>query len=268
MDFEVNYIVFILVISFLVVCLVILLAVDLTMVFSYKKKKIENEAKLRAEQFNSSLKEIENKNLEAILNALEEERERISKDIHDRIGAGISTAKLYFKGIEKLVENTDQKLDDNFLKVNEVLDNSIAEVRKISHHMSAGILADFGLKTALQELKETVEGSGEVTFGLMVTGINERLPKNIEINLYRIIQELVNNTIKHSGAKAIDLDLSKGGNQLLLKYKDDGTGFILEKISQGMGLRNLESRAKSIGAVAELASNNGFEYKMSLKYPE
>lgn len=226
--------------------------------FTQRRKRIANQLVIEKQYFTEQMQEQENKNLESILNALENERERISKDIHDRIGAGISTAKLYFKGIEKLMEKSDQKLDENFSKVNEVLDSSISEVRKISHNMSAGVLSDFGLKTALKELKETVEGTGEITFRLVLDGLNERLDSRVEINLYRIVQELVNNTIKHAEAKKIYLSMVQNDKVIVCEYSDNGISFDLNLVKKGMGIRNIKNRVASLNAKIEFKGSQVF----------
>ena len=210
-----------------------------------KRKNAQQSLVMEKQKFSQQIEQQENKNLQAILDALEEERTRIAADIHDRIGAGISTAKLYFEGMKELVGKGNKQIEENFKHVDELLSTSIGEVRKVSHNMISGVLGDFGLVPALQDLQETIQKSGKIEF-FIETNVGERLEKNIEINVYRVIQELVSNSIKHAQCTSIHISLKDQDNNLVVSYKDNGIGFSPSKASNGLGHKNISSRIVSL----------------------
>ena len=265
MDQKLEYITFIVVISTLLAAFLLFIIIDLVLMYRNRKKMLEERLEFEKQKFEQIIERQENQNLQAILDALENERKRIAADIHDRIGSGISTAKLYFEGIQRLVQTNDEKTQENFEKVTSLLEHSISEVRKVSHNIISGSLADFGLITALQDLKESINASKKLTLHFTHDGFNERVEKDIEINLYRVIQELINNTIKHANASEIKLDLKLEKNQLHLSYSDNGKG-IKEKIKDpGIGINNIQLRIKNLlGQCETLNQVEGYHFKATI----
>lgn len=225
----------------------LLIGLVLALLFNRKNVRIQNELNMEREKFERQMEQSENKNLQAILDALESDRIRIAQDLHDRIGAGISTAKLYFEGIKDLLQKDKSKLENNFQKVDEVLTQSLEEVRNVSRNMTNGVLADFGLVPAISDLKETIEATGKIIFNFEENLEGERLERNQEINLYRIIQELVGNTIKHAEAGRIETKIQRSNNILNIEYLDNGIGYNILENSQGLGLQNIVSRMSKLG---------------------
>jgi signal transduction histidine kinase len=247
MDETINHITFIVAMSSLVVAFLLFIILDIVLIYRGNKKLLEEKLKMERQLFTQKVEQEENKNLQAILDALEEERERIAQDLHDRVGAGISTAKLYFEGIKEILSKGNNNLETNFIKVDELLTTSIDEVRKVSRNITSGVLADFGLVPALQDLKETMQSSGQLTFNLDIRDLNQRFDKKIEINVYRIIQELISNSIKHANCSSITLIFSHSSDILTLSYTDDGEGFKPQKITSGLGQKNILARLDSLG---------------------
>lgn len=247
MDETINHITFIVSMSSLVVAFLLFIILDLVLIYRGNKKLLEEKLKMERQLFTQQVEQEENKNLQAILDALEDERERIAQDLHDRVGAGISTAKLYFEGIKEILSKGNNNLETNFIKVDELLTTSIDEVRKVSRNITSGVLADFGLVPALQDLKETMQSSGQLNFNLDIQDLNQRFDKKIEINVYRIIQELITNSIKHANCSSITLMFSHSSDILTLSYTDDGEGFKPQKITSGLGQKNILARLDSLG---------------------
>ncbi|PCJ65341.1 MAG: hypothetical protein COA58_10810 [Bacteroidetes bacterium] len=214
--------------------------------FNQKRKATQQELTMEKQNFSQRIEQQENKNLQAILDALENERTRIAQDIHDRIGAGISTVKLYFEGIKELVGKGDKQVEENFKHVDQLLATSISELRKVSHNMISGVLADFGLVPALQGLRDTIQSSGKISCTLDTKGLESRLDKNIGINVYRIVQELISNSIKYSDCTDIAIEMQQLEGQLTLRYTDNGKGFDPNKINIGLGYKNIQSRITSL----------------------
>jgi signal transduction histidine kinase len=266
MDETINHITFIVAMSSLVVAFLLFIILDLVLIYQGNKKLLEEKLKMERQLFTQKVEQEENKNLQAILDALEDERERIAQDLHDRVGAGISTAKLYFEAIKEVVSKGNNNLESNFIKVDELLTISIEEVRKVSRNITSGVLADFGLVPALQDLKETIQSSGQMACTLDTKGLENRLDKNTEINVYRIIQELISNSIKYGECTSISIEMQQSADQLILTYTDNGNGFDPNKIITGLGHKNVQSRIKSLkgSLINKSEIHKGASYQVSI----
>lgn len=207
-----------------------------------------NRRKAQAEKDAAIISEREN-GLRAMITATEEERKRIAKDLHDGIVQSLTGLSLRF---QKLVE-PDSDFSDSQKQEMEVskqmLDDSITELRSISHQMMPRVLSELGLVPAIDDMLGKSLGNTEILYEFEELRVgNERFNENIEVSLYRICQELVNNIIKHSNAKAVSVQLLKTKTHLVLVVEDNGLGFDLNNpdIQNGIGLMNISSRAKAI----------------------
>lgn len=193
-------------------------------------------------------KQMERKILRAVINAEERERERIAKEIHDDLGPLMSTIKLYVNEMESGDMEEGERRE--FLgRTNEILDEAIASTRAIANNLTPRVIIDFGLVRAVESFCKKINISQKVKI-IYETSITERFEQTIELVLYRVITELLNNSLKHARAEKIEIYLEKLENILQLTYMDDGIGFSLDKVlseeSSGMGLKNIISRLESI----------------------
>ncbi|MBK9791740.1 MAG: tetratricopeptide repeat protein [Sphingobacteriales bacterium] len=186
------------------------------------------------------------KELEAtktVLKVQEEERGRVAKDLHDGLGGMLSGIKLNLSAMKGnvILQQQDAGL---FAKSIEQLDNAISEMRRVAHNMMPESLLKFGLTQAIQDYCESINESKIVKLTFKDFGLNERLESSVEIVLYRIIQELVNNSIKHAQAKNTVIQLVKNSANITLTVEDDGNGFDINKFDKlkGFGLTNIQSR--------------------------
>ncbi|HET8860104.1 sensor histidine kinase [Marivirga sp.] len=228
---------------FLGLSLVLILLIISTVWFFLQKQ--EYLKKLKNEEISNMKREQELKELNAMMHGQEEERNRIASDLHDRLGARLSSIKLLFQSEQnKTSSNFNYKLLDN---VNE----AIKEVREISHNLSTDMLTRFGLETALHDMIKTINETEQIQAELSVYGLQERLPLEIERNVYHIALELINNTIKHAQANTITLQISQADHEINLFYEDDGIGFDIQNVvDSGMGMRSIYARVNTInGAV-------------------
>lgn len=204
--------------------------------------------------------------LEASIQGQEQERLRIAKDLHDDVGTMLTTAKVYFEQFStKDDADSRSKLS---VKMKELLGGTIQSVREISHDLRPVILERLGLDEAIQSLVATLNESAETELKYTKHGSLE-LTKDQEIHLYRIIQELITNSMKHAQPKQITILLLAEGDTLFLNYSDDGIGIDIDEVNskKGIGLKNIESRLSLIsGEINYLNSTPGFhaEIKMSL----
>ena len=230
------------------------------------QKNLEaQEAKVQELVQNQALKSID-----AMLEGQENERVRVARDLHDRLGSTMSMIKLHYSEVVDQLENVQLVNQSNFLMVNDLVDEAISEVRRISHNMSAGTLMEYGLVPALYELKNTIESSRKIELILHVFNLDFRLKSVAEINLYRVIQEMVNNTLKHAQATQIEISLTKRDNVLSLMYDDNGVGVKpenLEEYKSGMGLKNIKSRIEKLEGKVHLNSELGKGIHYDIEIP-
>lgn len=207
-----------------------------------------NKQKAQSEKDAAIIEERE-RGLDGIINATEEERKRIAKDLHDGIVQTLTGLRLkldkQIRGLPDISEEKKAELKDGV----GILDDAIAETRGISHQMMPRALSEAGLIPALQDMLEKSLGQTEIKFEFEEHGIGDkRFDERMEISLYRISQELVNNIIKHSGAKAVSVQLLATKSHLILVVEDNGKGFEFGDPStqNGIGLMNINTRAQSV----------------------
>ncbi|MEZ5195471.1 MAG: tetratricopeptide repeat protein [Bacteroidales bacterium] len=224
----------------------------LFVLFQYKSRK----DKIISEQKIVQLEE-EKKLLaaRAIVEGQEEERKRIAKDLHDGLGVILSTVKMHFSLLKEKSPDNKPLIE----KASKLLEQATGDVRRISHNMMPGLLTKLGLYEAAEELFDKVNEIEGLEAHIRIEGEQARLPENTEIMLYRIIQEMVNNTIKHANAKNLVLSMEINPGQLLLKYSDDGTGFnVDDKLAQkSIGLSSIQSRVSFLNGTEEIESSEG-----------
>lgn len=237
----------------------------------FQKEKIkhrDNQIKIKQQEIDSFLKSQEINVINNMLDLQEKERKRISEDLHDRIGSILSTVKMYFKSVEESVENLKKENITQYQKANELLDDACSEVRKISHDLGSGLLTKFGLITALENLKDTLEKSKQISVTLITHGVDNRLDNDIELGVYRIVQELVSNVLKHAKANEITIQLIKDKGILNVIIEDDGVGFDLSKgEDSGIGIINVKSRVDALNGNFLIDSTINIGTMVSIDFP-
>jgi signal transduction histidine kinase len=182
--------------------------------------------------------------------ALEEERNRISRDLHDNLGAQLSTVRMFVSSLKNKPGAVAETVDNSI----GLLDASIGELRGIMHEMNNPVLIEKGYLAATEELINKVNQLHDVHFSLTHHKMEQRPQSETEHQLYRITQELVNNTLKYASAKNVSIDILRRDGNLILMYEDDGIGYDLNTIKKGYGLRNIEIRVQSISGTVEFDS--------------
>lgn len=203
-------------------------------------------------------KRSEKRVLYAIIKTEENERKRFAKELHDGLGPLLSVAKMLISGINsKNKPNVNAKITAN---AKQVVDEAIETIREISTNLSPHVLDNFGLKTAINSFINKLKLVKTIDIVLETNLHNERFNYNVEVILYRVVCELINNTLKHADASEIFVKLNKDDNLLVLKYEDNGVGFdeFLDiGGSYGMGFDNMENRLKSVNGTIEFDSSPG-----------
>ena len=215
-----------------------------------KIRQLENEKKLMRAQ--------------AVMVGQENERKRIAHDLHDGIGVLLSTASVQFSRMKM-----DPETAPLFEKATQLITEASGEIRKISRNMMPGVLSKLGLCYALEDLFETVNEMDGLQVHIKMDDHKERLPENTEIMIYRIVQEMINNTIKHAKASEITFELSWNKNEIHMVYEDNGIGFNPEdKLEdKGLGLAGIRSRTDLLRGKMEIEAEKGKGTRYTFRIP-
>jgi signal transduction histidine kinase len=212
---------------------------------------IKNQSKIK---MSKALLKQERIKLNEIIQTQELERKRISRELHDGVGQMMAVVKMNISTIEP-----DSKYKAHYKKSLELIDKSCEELRQISHQLMPGALIRGGLKDALEELALYMNNVGNTKVYINLNGFETRPNEVIEINLYRIIQELLSNILKYAQAKEVHVQLTKEQGSITLMVEDDGIGLELEKLknSKGNGWHNINSRVDLLKGNLEIDTKTG-----------
>lgn len=206
-------------------------------IFKYMKR-VEDSRRLTEKMF-----------LNTIIQTEERERKRFAKDLHDGLGPLLSTVKLSVSSLAQMKHDptSNEIIENTELVINE----AIKSLKEISDNLSPHVLNNFGLIKALNNFINKINAAKTIRINLQTDLKDERFDSNVEVVLYRVLCELINNTIKHANAKKIHISLTKDDEYLSILYKDDGKGFDVSKVidqpaSTGMGFSNIYSRINSL----------------------
>lgn len=225
-----------------------------TIRYAIERKKAEEEHQTLMEQRIRSL---------SIIEAQENERRRISRELHDGLGQLLSATKLKLGMFEFVQSQNKEKFNELIKEVDSIISKAIVEARRISHDLRPTTLDDFGLIPALRILCQEFSKLTGVKVKFQVSQLLERIDPKVEIAIYRIIQESFNNISKYAEATEVILDLYRKENIVHVRVKDNGKGFDLEeayrnkKMGRGFGLLNMKERAELVGGKVEINSSIG-----------
>ncbi len=206
--------------------------------------------------------------LQATVESVEAERKRISKDLHDGIGQQLSGLKMAWQQLSEKWQQQSPEASKKLSELTGVLSGAASEVRNISHQMMPAALRQLGLVAALQDMLQKSFAHTPIEYEFGQLNAEGRFAQNIEIGLYRIAQELVNNIIKHSNAKQVSVELFKTNAQLVLSIEDDGQGFNMDDLENvGNGLTNISSRAKSVKGNVQFEQRSGSGTSATIRVP-
>jgi len=211
-----------------------------------KVKQLEQEKQLIATQ--------------AVLDGETAERTRLARDLHDGLGGMLTAVKYNLNDMMKgvILENADVACFNNALNM---LDDSIGELRRVAHHMMPESLSRYGLKPAISDFCNSIPVAKFTYYG-----DETRVDAKLEVMIYRIIHELVNNALKHSGASDILVQIVQDSDSISLIVQDNGCGFDISAESKGMGLQNIRSRVESYKGVMLIDSRKGEGTEINVEF--
>ncbi|HRE51109.1 MAG TPA: histidine kinase [Flavitalea sp.] len=210
--------------------------------------------------------------LNASIRFQEEERQRIAADLHDDAGPLLATARLYLN--ENLVNLDKNAQLQSIYNAKQIIDDTIQLIRNISHSLMPPTLKNFGLESAVNDLFQKISGSGSLNASCRFHDYRERLIPDQELIIFRIIQELINNILKHSNSSFIHLTQNISGPKLYIRMHHDGRGLTqadfekLNKSGGGLGLKNIQSRLKLLqGRIFFEKDASQTYYKITIEAP-
>ena len=193
--------------------------------------------------------------MHAMIEGQEAERERVAKDLHDSLGGLLSTVKLQFDSLETKLEGVSQF--KNYQNANRLLDTACQEVRDIARNMQPSSLLNLGLVAAVGDLINRIDDPDQRTIDFQHYGLENKLENTVALTVYRLVQELLNNSIKHSKAQEILIQLTRKENEFIIMVEDDGVGFDVEGVKKGMGTENILSRVNYLKGDLSVHSEKG-----------
>lgn len=194
--------------------------------------------------------------LKQMIQTQERERKRIAGDLHDSVGALLSGIKLRFHGLKTLAAAQPQQ-EQLYQEVLAQLDEAVEEVRRIAHNMSPFSLRRFGLQKTLQALIDTVNASDQIKAELQLLGLKKRLSEQLELTVYRICQELVQNALKHANCSRLHLQIIQHADTLNLLVEDNGQGININQMKPGFGFAAIQTKIELLKGTFIIESQPG-----------
>ncbi len=234
-----------------------------------QRKELQIKSDL-LEEYIKKLKNEEKRKIKYLIEGEDKERQRISRELHDGLGQYLSAASMNFASLRDEVKHLNGSLEEKFNIGNDLLRKAIEESRSITRRLIPKSVADYGLSESLTSLVNAVEKSSGIKIELISNLSQNRLGKNTEVNIFRIIQEFLNNALKHSDANSIVIQIFKDEKLLSLTYEDDGVGFNVESKktqADSYGLQNIENRVKLMNGNLQVESESGKGTFISIELP-
>jgi signal transduction histidine kinase len=230
----------------------VLMMFAIILFFYLFQRKLASKAKAYAE-IEKLMQKQELQSAYSLIEGQEHERQRIAAELHDNIGGLLATLKIYSDlSLEKTEMQEVKRLNT---KINGLSENLSQEVRKLSHELDLRTLSGFGFKIAISQLCEAITESGRLEV-IPIIELQKPINENISLNLYRIIQELFTNTLKHALATKARLEVALIENEITIIYEDNGKGFDTNNSLSGMGLKNIHSRVNLINGKLTIDSSS------------
>jgi two-component system, NarL family, sensor kinase len=261
--------------SFVFISIIVLIMIAIIYRRYHIKRKINTElerlVQMRTADLIKSHEQILRLNENLLTNTIEteeRERRRFSEDLHDGLGPLLSTVKIHMELISAR-QNQPEEQNKLLQMAGDLIDDAIHSARDIANNLAPNILNDFGIAEAIQVYIEKINTMGALQINYLNNINKNRYPKKIELALYRICLELINNTMKHSGARSIVMSLSDTSDKLKLFYSDDGIGFDMKDPESlkngGLGMTNIISRIMSINGKYSINTSRGKAFEMSVE---
>ncbi|MBC3758817.1 sensor histidine kinase [Hyunsoonleella sp. SJ7] len=219
-----------------------------------KQKLAEQEKSLESQKLATVLKEQELVSIDAMIEGQEKERQRIADDLHDDLGGLMATVKLHFNALK------DKQTPELFDRTTTLLDDAYQKIRSIAHAKNSGVIAKQGLLIAVQNMADKISASNKITVKVIDHGLDQRLENSLELTIFRVIQELITNVIKHAEATESTIHLTNHDETLNIMVEDNGKGFNPSQVTtknKGMGISSIDKRIEHLNGSMTIESDPG-----------
>ncbi|MBU2928418.1 ATP-binding protein [Winogradskyella psychrotolerans] len=208
-----------------------------------QQKLAEQEKELESQKLATVLKEQELITIDAMIEGQEKERQRIANDLHDDLGGLMANVKLHFNALK------DKDSPELYSKTNNLIEEAYQKVRSVAHAKNSGVIAKQGLLKAVRHMADKVSTSNKIEVEVLDHGLDNRLENSLELTLFRIIQELTTNVIKHAEASEVTIHLTNHEDIINIMVEDNGKGFNpnqITKTNKGMGISSIDKRVEHL----------------------
>ena len=217
-----------------------------------KRKQLlaEQEKALETQKLTTVLKEQELIAIDAMIEGQEKERQRMANDLHDDLGGLMANVKMHFNALK------DKQSEDLFNKTDRLLDEAYQKVRTVAHAKNSGVIAKQGLLKAVQNMAGKVSANNQIQIEVVYHNLESRFENSLELTLFRIIQELITNVIKHAEATEATIHITNHDDSLNIMVEDNGKGFNTKNIpkASGMGIHSIDKRIENLGGTVTIES--------------
>lgn len=246
------------------IVLIVLFVILLTIFLGYqnlrrKKKIVEQEQLIQKQRLENLLQEQELNEIDKLIEGQEKERIKIANELHDNMGSMLATIKLNFENLKLRKDRIEPEDEQLFDKTDLLLEEAYQKVRSIAHTQNAGVIGNQGLVPALFNIANKIAIPGKLSVQVIPFGLNERLENTLELAIFRMVQELLTNAVKHAQATEITISLTQHENNLNIIIEDNGKGFDPKTINknEGMGLHHIEKKTEQLGGNFSIDSSEG-----------
>lgn len=208
-----------------------------------KQKLAEQQKEIESQKLATVLKEQELTAIDAMIEGQEKERQRIANDLHDDLGGLMATVKLHFNALK------DKDSPELFDKTNSLIEEAYQKVRSVAHAKNSGVIAKQGLLKAVQNMADKISSSNKIQIEVIDHGLDNRLENSLELTIFRVIQELITNVIKHADATEATVHLTNHEDSINIMVEDNGKGFNpsqITKTNKGMGISSIDKRIEHL----------------------
>ncbi|GAK90413.1 two-component sensor histidine kinase [Nonlabens ulvanivorans] len=234
-----------------------------------RKKKLiaQKEQIIQKSRADTILKNQELATIDAMITGQEKERKRLAEELHDDLGSTLTTVRLYLENLKE--QFSEEKSELVFNRTEKLLDEAYEKIRNMSHTRNSGVLASKGLVPTLESLAQKVTDSGKLQVVIIHHGLDKALENSLELTIFRILQELLSNIIKHAQATNAVISLTAYEDSINIMVEDDGKGFKKESNQEktGIGLHNIEKRIEDLDGSIEIDSHLNHGTTVNLDIP-
>jgi signal transduction histidine kinase len=234
-----------------------------------RKKKLlaQKEQELEKQRANTILKNQELATIDAMISGQEKERKKLAEELHDNLGSSLTTIKLYFESLKSNVK--DAQGLEVYHRTEKILDTTYETIRSMSHTRNNGVLASKGLIPSIEALAQKITASGQLKVEVIHHGLDKKLESSMELIIFRTVQELISNVVKHAHATTVIINLTSYEENLNIMVEDNGKGFDAAILPQndGIGLNSIEKRIENLEGSFEVDSHLGRGTTINIDIP-